>query len=1327
MAIVKTLIVKGVARFLTDAYMSTIRSGIWNGSTIQVGYGGTGVTSAVGNQYTPVFLSSSGIAPCSVEIPHATKNLTINGITYTVFTNSTGTISPIYAPTSLAGTGGYILATNSAKTGLEWVAANSHTHSQYVLLDSGTNEQVIKSSISSLGNGVIELWRATSGGYPMIGFANGTTKTHLGKLGFGAEANKPIFRNTSNTDYLLAHAGNTVNDNITVSWNAETTIATIAGIPIKIKIPANPDRRKAFYGTCDTAAATAAKVVTLSDTTGWVLVAGTIVGVKFTNSNTASNITLAVNGEAAKSIFYNNAAYTGSSADICGKANCITYYMYDGTNWVWLNSGYVINTTYSAGTAALIQAGTDTTNRVWQAKILQDEFVSKRGDTMTGAITLCGLNAGALAENSDYDTIADGIWHSYTDANSRTLINAPTTTSQVLFKFTPFANGASDTRTAYFVLDANGKAFLRGSREANSPWHTIAHTGNISQSANPVSIGWNTSTTIATIAGVNINVKIPANPNTWRNIYTGGTSRVGTATNTKAINFTATGNLSVAYLAAGTDTGQSGSTDYFTIQIKAAANAVGVAGYVAAPTKAANPNQVWMTNADGVPAWRNAIASAVLADAANSTTQLTTAQANPFYNLLFGGSIVRSVQFVAGEGMTVGTTDGSDVKITNVAPVYYIKGNADATAGTWTGTDSRISAYYEGLTIVFVPQVAGASTTTLNINGLGAKTCYFTNTSKLTTHYAVGTPIMLTYYADTWRRADYDYNTWRNVYTNGTSRIGTGTGTKAINFASTNLTINYLAAGTDSGQSGNANYFTIKLDAKNWVGATSSAAGTAGYMPGAAAADRTKFLRGDGSWIALAPSISAGTENTNKVKITVGGENSSEFTIPYATRADNVDGYHENSFMHRWNGSGNYYTKFLTFTRQNEKGWLKIYVYMRDNSSTTYGGEYLIHWGYDATNTNKVIEIKCLYSIGIDSATSVYAVRKSGTQFDLVFGSAKNGGSHRIGFGLYGHSNTCTIDNYTVTSYAQDAGPTATYTSSAQGLICNITGNASTASKWQTARTLTIGNTGKSVNGSADVSWSLAEIGASSSDHTHSVKINGSTKTIAAPGGTAVDLGSYLPLTGGTMSLGEGLKFHADENYFGTNADARIISLLDGNGTTCDGGLIIDERATNNGTETVTELLRIRDNEFKWKGNVIAHAGNISNKAATIGTSLTTIATIAGVNITAKISDVTTQAIELVSVEKTLAVSTWTDMAAVNTYTGTYAIQINSGNVYASGVFTACGGTDSVIDEIPLHVADKGTNTWRPYARISAGQLQMTTNEATGTARTYTIKILKLI
>ena len=46
-------------------------------------------------------------------------------------------------------------------------------------------------------------------------------------------------------------------------------------------------------------------------------------------------------------------------------------------------------------------------------------------------------------------------------------------------------------------------------------------------------------------------------------------------------------------------------------------------------------------------------------------------------------------------------------------------------------------------------------------------------------------------------------------------------------------------------------------------------------------------------------------------------------------------------------------------------------------------------------------------------------------------------------------------------------------------------GNVSTATQLKTARTLTIGKTGKSFDGSADVSWSLSEIGAAESEHTH--------------------------------------------------------------------------------------------------------------------------------------------------------------------------------------------------------------------------------------------------
>jgi cell division protein FtsB len=82
-------------------------------------------------------------------------------------------------------------------------------------------------------------------------------------------------------------------------------------------------------------------------------------------------------------------------------------------------------------------------------------------------------------------------------------------------------------------------------------------------------------------------------------------------------------------------------------------------------------------------------------------------------------------------------------------------------------------------------------------------------------------------------------------------------------------------------------------------------------------------------------------------------------------------------------------------------------------------------------------------------------------------------------------------------------------------------GTAATATTLATARTLTIGSTGKTFNGSANVSWTLSEIGAAASSHTH----------------------SYLPLAGGTMTgnisfgtAGKGI-FGLDDS--GTN---RVIS-----------------------------------------------------------------------------------------------------------------------------------------------------------------------------------------
>jgi len=68
----------------------------------------------------------------------------------------------------------------------------------------------------------------------------------------------------------------------------------------------------------------------------------------------------------------------------------------------------------------------------------------------------------------------------------------------------------------------------------------------------------------------------------------------------------------------------------------------------------------------------------------------------------------------------------------------------------------------------------------------------------------------------------------------------------------------------------------------------------------------------------------------------------------------------------------------------------------------------------------------------------------------------------------------------------------------------NFDGSANiTTANWGNSRTLTIGSTGKSVNGGVDVSWSLAEIGAAATGHTHNYA--GS----ASAGGPAASVAGY--------------------------------------------------------------------------------------------------------------------------------------------------------------------------------------------------------------------------
>ncbi|MDR2648762.1 MAG: hypothetical protein LBB94_03470, partial [Clostridiales bacterium] len=133
------------------------------------------------------------------------------------------------------------------------------------------------------------------------------------------------------------------------------------------------------FGTCATAAATAAKTVTVDR---FALAVGEWLFVIFSNANTAANPTLNINATGAKPIYYKNAAITAASLT----ANRPFLLVYDGAQFELLGD-IDTNTTYSILTTALIQAGTETTGKLVSAKVL--------GDWLAG-LTGTGTNAGNL-------------------------------------------------------------------------------------------------------------------------------------------------------------------------------------------------------------------------------------------------------------------------------------------------------------------------------------------------------------------------------------------------------------------------------------------------------------------------------------------------------------------------------------------------------------------------------------------------------------------------------------------------------------------------------------------------------------------------------------------------------------------------------------------------------------------------------------------------------------------------------------------------------------------------------------------------------------------
>lgn len=160
------------------------------------------------------------------------------------------------------------------------------------------------------------------------------------------------------------------------------------------------------YGTCSTAAGTAAKAVTL---TGFTLYTGATVTVYFANANSVANPTLNVNSSGAKPIYVKN---TNITAAYYWQAKDTITFTYNGTAWVMAESSassviaswcYNNNKTYIDG--GNIYAGTVTTAKlsakaVTAAKIDTDDLFAQNLTAKNFNITGGSINVSTSSSTT---------------------------------------------------------------------------------------------------------------------------------------------------------------------------------------------------------------------------------------------------------------------------------------------------------------------------------------------------------------------------------------------------------------------------------------------------------------------------------------------------------------------------------------------------------------------------------------------------------------------------------------------------------------------------------------------------------------------------------------------------------------------------------------------------------------------------------------------------------------------------------------------------------------------------------------------------------------
>jgi hypothetical protein len=269
-------------------------------------------------------------------------------------------------------------------------------------------------------------------------------------------------------------------------------------------------------------------------------------------------------------------------------------------------------------------------------------------------------------------------------------------------------------------------------------------------------------------------------------------------------------------------------------------------------------------------------------------------------------------------------------------------------------------------------------------------------------------------------------------------------------------------------------------------------------------------LDNDEGFISSVPVASSTTSGTIKVGTGLAMNSSGVLYVTgEGVSVDTVDWDHVNGRPTHLEQFSNENTKFITASASitgNAKTATTLQTARTINGTSFNGSENITtaNWGTarnisiadsDATNTGTAVSVNGSANATLKLPATIKATlsgnASSATKVGKNLVIKLNGGTTEgTNLFTFNGSTAKTLDITPANIGAATSGHTHSYAGSSSvggaattALAC--TGNANTATTLANARTLTIGSKGKTFDGSANVSWTLDEIGAAPKSHTH--------------------------------------------------------------------------------------------------------------------------------------------------------------------------------------------------------------------------------------------------